>query len=149
MLIWTHMVKKGCNKECADKCYLSTHMKIHSNELKYPCRKCKKRFRFYEQCKWHVWYLNWCQCHQGHSQSQGCRTISLICISLLYNNPILRDCSELTSRQLACMPTDVFSLSINSHIVTYTMPCTLLRDSQKCQICLIYENLDWAEAKVT
>ena len=30
---------KGCNKECADRHYLSTHMKIHSNELKYPCRK--------------------------------------------------------------------------------------------------------------
>ena len=33
---------KGCNKECADKHYLTTHMKIHSNELKYPCRMCKK-----------------------------------------------------------------------------------------------------------
>ena len=33
---------KGCNKECADKCYLNTHMKVHSNELKYPCCKCKK-----------------------------------------------------------------------------------------------------------
>ena len=42
---------KGCNKECADRRYLSTHMKIHSDELKYPCRKCKKRFCFYEQCK--------------------------------------------------------------------------------------------------
>ena len=42
---------KGCNKECSDKRYLNTHMKVHSNELKYPCRKCKKRFHFYEQCK--------------------------------------------------------------------------------------------------
>ena len=30
---------KGCNKECTDRHYLSTHMKIHSDELKYPCRK--------------------------------------------------------------------------------------------------------------
>ena len=44
---------KGCTKECADKRYLSTHMKTHSNELKYQCRKCKRRFRFYEQRKWH------------------------------------------------------------------------------------------------
>ena len=44
---------KGCNKECADKRYLNTHMKVHSSELKYPCCKCKKRFRFYEQHKWH------------------------------------------------------------------------------------------------
>ena len=43
----------GCNKECANKRYLNTHMKVHSAELKYPCRKCKKCFRFYEQRKWH------------------------------------------------------------------------------------------------
>ena len=43
----------GCSKECADKRYLNTHMKVHSAELKYPCRKCKKRFRFYEQRKRH------------------------------------------------------------------------------------------------
>ena len=53
---------KGCNKECADRCYLSTHMKIHSDELKYPCRKCKKRFCFYEQRKQHEndhpWWTN-------------------------------------------------------------------------------------------
>ena len=36
----------GCSKECADKRYLNTHMKVHSEELKYQCRKCKKRFRF-------------------------------------------------------------------------------------------------------
>ena len=44
---------KGCTKECADKRYLSTHMKIHSNKLKYQCRKCNRRFCFYEQRKWH------------------------------------------------------------------------------------------------
>ena len=44
---------KGCYKECADKCYLSTHMKIHSDELKYLCRKCNERFCFYEQRKRH------------------------------------------------------------------------------------------------
>ena len=43
----------GCSKECADKRYLNTHMKVHSEELKYQCRKCKKRFRFYEQRKRH------------------------------------------------------------------------------------------------
>ena len=42
-----------CTKECADKRYLNTHMKVHSAELKYPCQKCKKIFRFYEQRKWH------------------------------------------------------------------------------------------------
>ena len=44
---------KGCNRECADRRYLSTHMKVHSDELKYPCRKCKKKFHFYEQRKRH------------------------------------------------------------------------------------------------
>ena len=44
---------KGCTKECADKRYLSTHMKTHSNELKYQCRMCNSRFHFYEQRKRH------------------------------------------------------------------------------------------------
>ena len=43
----------GCTKECADKRYLTMHMKVHSLELKYPCQKCKKKFRFYEQRKRH------------------------------------------------------------------------------------------------
>ena len=43
----------GCTKECPDKRYLNTHMKVHSAELKYQCRKCKKCFRFYEQRKRH------------------------------------------------------------------------------------------------
>ena len=43
----------SCTKECADKRYLTTHMKVHSAELKYACRKCKKWFRFYEQRKRH------------------------------------------------------------------------------------------------
>ena len=42
-------------------------------------------------------------------QGEGHMTISLICMSLLYNT-ILREQSDLTSRPLACIPTDVFSL---------------------------------------
>ena len=55
-----------------------------------------------------------------------------ICMSLLYNTPMLREHSQLTSRALACLSKDVFSLSINSGIVTYTMPVTLSRDTSFC-----------------
>ena len=44
---------KGCGKECADKYYLNSHMKVHTNKLKYLCCKCKKRFWLYEQRKRH------------------------------------------------------------------------------------------------
>ena len=36
----------GCNKTVMDKRYFNSHYKTHSNELKYPCSKCDRRFKF-------------------------------------------------------------------------------------------------------
>ena len=41
----------GCNKTVTDKRYLNLHYKTHSDELKYPCPKCDRRFKFNEQRK--------------------------------------------------------------------------------------------------
>ena len=43
-----------CNKTVTDKRYLNSHYKTHSNELKYPCSKCDRRFKFNEQRKRHL-----------------------------------------------------------------------------------------------
>ena len=45
--------QKGCSYEHTDKQYVKQHMKSHSNELRYGCRHCDKRFKYFEQCKRH------------------------------------------------------------------------------------------------
>ena len=45
--------QKGCSYEHTDKRYIEQHMKSHSNELRYGCRHCDKRFKYFEQCKRH------------------------------------------------------------------------------------------------
>ena len=44
----------GCNKTVTDKRYLNLQYKTHSDELKYLCSKCDKRFKFNEQRKRHL-----------------------------------------------------------------------------------------------
>ena len=57
-LLPAHTGTKGkflcCNKEVADKWYLNSHYKTHSEELKYPCSKCDRHFKFNEQRKCHL-----------------------------------------------------------------------------------------------
>ena len=43
-----------CNKTVTDKRYLNSHYKTHSNEVKYLCSKCDRRFKFNEQRKRHL-----------------------------------------------------------------------------------------------
>ena len=45
--------EKGCSYEHTDKWYIKQHMKSHSNELRYGCRHCDKRFKYYKQRKRH------------------------------------------------------------------------------------------------
>ena len=40
-----------CNETVTDKRYPNSHYKTHSDELKYPCSKCDRRFKFNEQRK--------------------------------------------------------------------------------------------------
>ena len=44
----------GCNKTVTDKRYLNLHYKTHTNELKYQCLKCDRKFKFNQQRKWHL-----------------------------------------------------------------------------------------------
>ena len=48
--IWTCKFA-GSNKTVMDKRYLNSHYKTHSDEIKYPCSKCDRRFKFNEQRK--------------------------------------------------------------------------------------------------
>ena len=56
----------GCNKTVTYKRYLNSHYKTHSDEIKYPCLKCDRRFKFNEQRKRHLstdhWRFNWFLC---------------------------------------------------------------------------------------
>ena len=45
--------QKGCSYKHTDKRYIKQHMKSHSNKLRYGCRHCDKRFKYFEQCKRH------------------------------------------------------------------------------------------------
>ena len=82
----------------------------------------------------HVWYLNQCQCHQGHSPRSRPKSYLINMHDPLIQYPALRECSQLLdSFQADHWPVCDLMYSLCSNlthfaITTCTMRCTLWRD---------------------